>query len=364
MNSWKLGHRSSLDGLRGIAILLVLAGHLNLTGLDSGGWVGVTMFFALSGFLITTILVEEHDRTGGMDFVAFYVRRASRLLPALAIFLTAVVVWRLAIGATEHIKWQTASVALYFGNWYRLWAIDDLGPLAHTWSLAIEEQFYLLWPVVLLILLALTRGDRGRIIHLLVGAAVVGMVWRFVLWHDVSSSVDRIYVGTDTRADALLLGAALSISLTSGRLWTPSRLLTVVAVAAMYPFVWFADGTHLQDQSLIGLAVCSVASVVVVAYAATHPARLLALPPLIFFGRISYGLYLWQYPAFVVAGSAAAATINPLGVPAMWWAVLIAILISVASSHLVEQPILAWSRRWAVRRREASEGWSGVPQPV
>lgn len=151
---WQLGYRPGLDALRGVAVLAVMLGHVNVTGFDSGGWVGVNVFFVLSGFLVTALLLKEHGQSGSIDLIAFYRRRFLRLMPAFVLVVVVVSAVRIFVG-DDHIRANAAASLLYYSNWYRIVSGDDMGPLAHTWSLAIEEQFYLVWPLVLLLLLPL-----------------------------------------------------------------------------------------------------------------------------------------------------------------------------------------------------------------
>jgi len=239
----RLGYRPALDGIRAIAIVLVLGFH---TGLLGGGFLGVDLFFVLSGFLITGLLVEEWDRYQEISLAGFYTRRMRRLFPALVLTLVGVGVLYLALPGVNHGigYWPTvASVAAYSSNWlaafgsHGSWA--SLGMLGHTWSLAIEEQFYLVWPIVVLVLLR-RRWPAGPIIIALLAGAAASEALRWLVWMD-SYSIGA-YTRTDTHADGLLLGCALGLLLRHERAGRLHRLLS-------------ADATLTAAALVIGVAV-------------------------------------------------------------------------------------------------------------
>jgi peptidoglycan/LPS O-acetylase OafA/YrhL len=271
---WRLGYRPALDAIRAVAVLLVIFGHGDAPLIGGGAAVGVTMFFALSGFLITRLLLTERERTGKVSLRGFYMRRARRLLPALVplVILAGVVLW-IDRGPLASVVSVTAT-SLYFANWVHAAGID-MGPLAHTWSLAIEEQFYIVWPVTMLFGLALF-GRRGLIAAMIVGA-VGSVLVRAVLWDDVY----RAYAGTDARADALLIGCTLALLSWTGRRWVAVPGALAVGAAMLLPTIPL---THT-------LAALGTAGLIYGLYDA--PWRLRGLAGV---GRISYGLYLWHYP--------------------------------------------------------------------
>src|SRR3989442_13537110 len=204
---FRLGYRPALDGLRAVSVLAVMLHH---SGLLVGGWLGVDVFFALSGFLITTLLIEEHRRTGVIGLKRFYVRRALRLLPGLLALVIVVGVITIADPASVDlaaILLRLAAVLFYVANW-AIMAGFGLYPFAHTWSLAIEEQFYALWPLALLVLL---RYVRTRVVIVsIVGAGIAARI----LWRGVrvpGGCVAWGYQAVDAPADSLLVGCAFSI---------------------------------------------------------------------------------------------------------------------------------------------------------
>ena len=342
-NRWKLGHRPALDGLRGTAVLLVMASHIGLTGFGSGGWPGVTLFFVLSGFLISTLLLEERAATGGVRLRAFYFRRACRLFPALAAFVVIVGGAQILSGAPK-IGTVLVGIVLYYSNWDFVRGIA-VAPMAHVWSLAIEEQFYIVWPGLLLAGLAITKGRLKMILIGLAIGIIASTVLRLVLF-DISG-YSRAYYGTDTRADALLLGCALAVVFHSGRILSPSRLFAIVAALVIFVISWPPYLPQYNGPEMLGLTAGALASVVLVALAATKGSRILELRPLVLTGRISYGLYLWHVPILGVSSVAFADVFGHD--PSFRWHVVVFFVMSFAAAivswYVVESPIQRWGRR-------------------
>jgi peptidoglycan/LPS O-acetylase OafA/YrhL len=279
----RLGYVPALDGLRGIAIAIVVAYHAS--GWPKGGWLGVDLFFVLSGFLITTLLLDEHAATGTIRLRAFYARRARRLLPALGVLLLTY----LAISAAHGVDalGLVARWGLYTGNVYEaFWpgAAQHLVGLNHLWSLAQEEQFYLAWPVALLAV------RRTRNPALVLGLLVLALVaYRDILVLRGASDA-RIYFAPDTHLDGLLLGAALAFH-RRRRAFDVSRLHLVAAAWTAFLIVALIPALGITEVAF--LPVFEGAMVVLVAAAVTG-----ALPvprPLIWLGGISYSLYLWHF---------------------------------------------------------------------
>jgi peptidoglycan/LPS O-acetylase OafA/YrhL len=279
-------HRPELDGLRGIAILVVLAAHTGVPFFsDGGGGAGVTLFFVLSGYLITSLLLAEKARYGRVDLRAFYVRRALRLFPALAAVL--IVVALLALTGTmpreaqEGVDYRIvlAGVVAYVVNWVAV-AGQSIGLLGHTWSLAVEEQFYILWPTLLLVGLKLGRKWLAPILILLI---FLDIPYRVLL--DLNGGFMHVFVGTDTRGDALLFGCVLAILETR---WHVAAGWAGVAGVLALALVWPGD-PGLGAQILF-IPAAAIAGTLAVAGCPT----ILAWRPLAFIGKISYGLYLWH----------------------------------------------------------------------
>jgi peptidoglycan/LPS O-acetylase OafA/YrhL len=346
-------HLPQLDGLRTVAVVLVLVYHVARTeGLSflPGGFVGVDVFFVLSGFLITTLLLREHAKTGRIDLKRFYVRRLWRLYPAV-LLVSAVVATAIALAppssdlAPAH-PWESLVALSYGMSW---WSGLELtgGPylLGLTWSLSVEEHFYLLWP---LLLLALLR--RGGGLRAVVGVAALANAWPAVLWLS-GADPDRLYYLPDSRFSQLLTGCALAVLLLRrdepgglGRLrraFTPAAALcaltamAVVALVAHRTDAWYWVG----GMQLLGLAAATVIGSLVL-HADSLLSGALRWGPMPALGRWSYGIYLWHLPlirlAQPVLGETLAVTTG---------AALLAIPVAAASYRFVEQPVLKWSRR-------------------
>ncbi|HEV2309915.1 MAG TPA: acyltransferase, partial [Acidimicrobiia bacterium] len=262
-----------LDGLRGAAVAAVVlfhAGHL------VGGWLGVDLFFVLSGFLITSLLLEERAARDGVALGAFWARRARRLLPALFLMLAGVGAYALVFAAPNELSQIRAdglATLGYVANWHQIahgtsyWDLFRApSPLQHAWSLAIEEQFYLVWPLVVVAVLAWRRSVRGVLVAALVGAAASFAV--MLLLYTPGADPQRVYLGTDARASSILLGAALAAA-GAARWRVRSRAGRVaLEVAAWAGLGWLAWAfTQLDGQSALlvhgGLLLCGVAAVAV-----------------------------------------------------------------------------------------------------
>ncbi len=361
-----------LDGMRAIAVLAVIAFHLTFSW-ARGGLLGVGVFFVLSGYLITDLLVAEHGRRGRIALPRFWRRRARRLLPALFVMLFVVTVWVTLFDRSQipAVRSDLLPGIFYYSNWWYVFQhvsyFAQFGPptpLGHLWSLAIEEQFYLVWPFVVLAGLTWVR-DRRVMIALVLGAAAASAV-EMALLYAPGTDPTRIYDGTDTRAFGLLIGAALALALPRGRTFAPVGTgarhlldgLGVAALAGIFVMFW---RTGEYDPFLYrgGLVLLSVLTALVTAVVVHPGARLgtwLGREPLRWIGERSYGIYLWHYPVIVLT--------TPLGAaPSLLRATLqVAASIGLAalSWRYVEQPVRhgALSRQWA---RMRSHRWTWPP---
>ncbi|HEX6567750.1 MAG TPA: acyltransferase family protein [Acidimicrobiales bacterium] len=318
-----LDYRPALDGLRAVAVLAVMAEHAGLRAPGStqpllpGGFLGVDVFFVISGFLITSLLLVEHHRSGGVDLRAFWLRRARRLLPAVALMVagTAVLVAAADLPLDAASARGDAFAALgYVANW-RFVVTDQSyfaafglpSPFRHLWSLSVEEQWYVVFPPVLVGLCALVRRRPGALLAVLVGAALASAAW-MAACHTPGEDPSRVYYGTDTRAQALLVGAALSVVMVRfpgvtrrvGALTPVMAVAGVVVLAALFHTVE-GQGASLYRGGFLVVAVVSAAAVGGVALpGARGPVHwLLGRRGPVLVGRISYGLYLWHWPLFV-----------------------------------------------------------------
>ena len=368
-----LGNRPGLDGLRAIAVGLVLLHHTaailiprEAGSFFTGGFLGVDLFFVLSGFLITTLLLERRERREARPLRSFYARRALRLLPAVAALLVGNVLVAMVeekgVGDAIGSFWVVFS---YTTNWALLYGFGHLSPnLSHLWSLAIEEQFYAVWPLVLLGALSLGLARR-RMAWICVALAVAAAVWRAALYESGSEWLE-IYIRTDARADALLIGAALALvrpDLMLARLHP--RLRSAMGSVALILLIGIASRVHGSSGSLylggytvVALLAGALICVELAGPWALHP--VLASRPMVLVGRLSYSLYLWHFLVFRVVDQHVAESSTVLRV-ALGWVVTIAV--SVASFHLVERPALRVKDRIGRRDRVERAGPRPAPAP-
>ena len=364
-----------LDGMRGIAILAVLTFHLNSQWL-SGGFLGVDIFFVISGFLITSLLVKEHRWTGRIDLRSFWTRRARRLLPAL---LTVVVLTPLLAQSVQRdllvgIGRQVFGALTFTTNWVEIAAGSDYfhatSPqlLMNLWSLAVEEQFYLLWPLVMVLLLTRVRRPLTR------AAIVGGLGLTSALLMAVRLNPDaptRVYYGTDTHLMGLMLGAALAIAFASSAragtrsaLWTRhrTRLLAAAGVTLGALLVFLDESSPLTFRG--GILLASAATAVLVLGAVDRPGRLrtfLLTPSLAWIGQRSYGIYLWHWPVILLID--ADQSTQSAGPAYLWsraWAVLVTMAIADLSFRFLETPV---RRHGLVGSLRALRAWVALDGP-
>ena len=348
-------HLPGLDGLRALAVIGVLAFHDDRL---TGGFLGVDLFFAVSGFLITTLLIDELQRTNTIDLIGFWGRRLRRLLPAVMVLLVVVVIFFRLFADTG--QWIIARndapwAQFYVANWHQIssgagyWdAFAAPSAFEHLWSLAIEEQFYVVWP---LLVIGAWRIGRTRALGTLTG---IGIIASFVAMLTIYDGGDptRVYMGTDTRAFSLLCGAFVALpairhAITAGmqKFRRAASGLTAALIVAL-GFMWFTvDG---QSEWLFrgGLLAHSIASAVIAVLIASSSSRLSVIfswRPLAHIGRLSYALYLWHWPVFIFCTSERL-DINGLALTAVRLAITFAL--SIASYLLVEQPI-RHKAKWA-----------------
>jgi peptidoglycan/LPS O-acetylase OafA/YrhL/lysophospholipase L1-like esterase len=363
-----------LDGLRAIAVLAVIAFHEQL-GWAPGGLLGVGVFFTLSGYLITDLLLGQWVTRRRLALADFWGRRARRLLPALFVMLALVTAWvtvadRARLGA---LRGADAAAATYSSNWYLIIQGQSYfarfappQPLDHLWSLAVEEQFYLAWPWLLLAgLLCVRRLRRGRPggiawLALPTLALAACSAWAMLVLYHPGFDPTRVYEGTDTRAAGLLIGAALAMAWPSRRP-EPGRAARVlldaggVAGLAVIGLMIWRTGQYSPFLYRGGLVVLSVASAGVIAAVAVPRAltgRALGCAPLRWLGVRSYGIYLWHYPVIVLTTPANAT--EDLGRAA--WQTAVTIALAALSWHYIEEPIRhgALARLW---KRLRSTPW-------
>ena len=357
----RFAYQPALDGVRAFAVLSVLAYHLD-AGWAQGGFLGVDAFFVLSGFLITSLLVGEFARHGGISFAGFWARRARRLLPALLLVLLAVAAYGVLAAPADQLdrlRGDGLATLFYGANWRFIASgqsyfdlFSEASPLRHMWSLAIEEQFYLVWPLITFACLRLARG-RHWLLGLVCGAGAGASIATMAMLYDPVDP-SRAYYGTDSRAHLLLIGAGLALVLAR---WSPRGAarsgVHAFGLAGALACVGF--WTLVPDTSAWmyrgGYAVFGICVALVIT-SAVQPGRFalrsfLSLAPLVWIGRISYGLYLWHWPVIVVASPARTGLDGP---SLTVLRVGLTFALATASFYLVERPIRrgALKGRWAM----------------
>jgi peptidoglycan/LPS O-acetylase OafA/YrhL len=365
-----------LDGVRAIAVLAVLLYHGQVPW-ARGGFLGVDVFFVLSGFLIAGLLLAERQRWGSVDLSAFWLRRARRLLPALFLVLVGVAVYAATLASPTQrsvIRGDALATLGYVANWRFVLAeqsyfaqYDEPSPLRHMWSLGIEEQFYLVFPLLLVGLLAL--GVRQWGLAAVLSAGALGSAALAAVLYLPGTDPSRAYYGTDTRLQALLVGAVAAVlfrnvtargdrgplaylSIAGRSVPLPGRYsVGVLGLTGLAVLGWLARDTDgwLYRGGFLLVAVLSAAVVVAAAAERSATARLLSVEPLRRIGIISYGLYLWHWPVYVVFSPA---RIGFDGAGLLLLRLGVTFALAIASYLLVERPVRAGalSRRWAPRQ--------------
>jgi peptidoglycan/LPS O-acetylase OafA/YrhL len=342
-----------LDGLRAIAVFAVIFFHLGFPW-ASGGLLGVSIFFVLSGYLITDILISEWQERGTISLKVFWLRRARRLFPALYLTLILLLFWLILFRPSMLASFRLDALAaiFYVSNWWYIvhhlsyfesYANPSL--LIHFWSLGVEEQFYLFWPLFMIFALRHPRVRRFLVV-LTIGAAVLSAVWMAVLYQP-GEDPSRIYYGTDTRAFSLLIGAALAMVLPSRKFTrmtltrTKRLFLEAAGILALAVVVTTIALSNEYDGFVYqwGMFVLSLATAVVIA-AAAHPStwfgKIIGCFPLRWIGLRSYGMYLWQYPIIMLSLNNFDAGVPRLARYIV--EIVLIIVVSTLSLELVENP--------------------------
>ena len=389
-NLSKVPYLPGLDGMRALAVIAVLVYHANTEWL-SGGFLGVEVFFVISGYLITLLLMAERERTGTVRIGAFWMRRARRLLPALflMLFLLLTYTWIFRSDELGKLRGDMLGALLYVTNWYQIWvgqgysSSGDFAPLRHLWSLAVEEQFYLLWPLVMMLLLRRT-GTRNVALaaRWLVLAALVVTVVTALLYHPgpigdcavnpdaywtlgerCISKGDALYLSTITRSSGILLGAAFAMvwrpmAIMRGPLRNANRLLDIIAVVGLLLLGLLNWKLHFVTPSgadawlfrggFLWTALATLMVIAAVTHRRTLTSRVLGNPVLVWIGTRSYGLYLYSWPIYQIIRKVAG---NSLTFPQFVVAMVFTVAITEASYRFVETPI---------RRREVASWWESL----
>ena len=367
---------TGLDGVRALAVIAVLLYHLEVGWLPAG-FLGVDVFFVVSGFLITSLLVADIRRFGHFDVKRFWVRRARRLFPALILVLIGVVAFTAAVMPDElrRLRGDVLAAVGYVTNWALIYSdtsyFDSMARpplLRHLWSLAVEEQFYLLWPLAVAAGWALLRRRMLSIVWL---GALLSVALMALLYEPLSDP-SRVYFGTDTRAVGLLIGAGLAFVTTPTRLVRPAvgrrRALTELAGWAGLAGLaaWMLLGSEFTSAMYNGgfLAVSLASAALIIGAAApTSVSRLLSIPVLGWIGRRSYGIYLWHWPVIMVTRPQLDVTVDGWALDAARVAITLAL--AAASYRFVERPIIekgvaGWMRGLLTPRPRPTRALAGV----
>jgi len=348
----RLGYRPGLDGLRAISVAAVVLYHADVSWMP-GGFLGVEVFFVISGFLITTLLLEEREHAGAVSMRNFWVRRAKRLLPALYLLLAVVSVASLIVyrDAAGRMGGDVIAALLYVSNWWQIhldqsyFAQAGRPPLLqHLWSLAIEEQFYIFFPPIFILCVA--RFAHRKVRWTLVGLAVASAIYMAVLYSPFEDP-SAAYFNTFARSSGLLLGAMLAM------VWAPWRerrrsgtgagaALDITGVLGLAIIAWFFTRVNAFDSFIYrgGFFVLDVVCIVVIAVA-VHPSawlgKALGVAPLQWLGRRSYSIYLWHWPIFMVTRPGIDVPLT--GFPLFVLRITLTMIAAELSYHYIEQPI-------------------------
>lgn len=388
-----VGYLPGLDGMRAIAVVAVMIYHANADWLP-GGYLGVEVFFVISGYLITLLLISERERTGKVALGQFWLRRARRLLPALGAMLALVMAYTAAFqsGSLGQLRGDVVAGLTYVTNWYQVWvgqgytASGDFAPLRHLWSLAVEEQFYLVWPLVMMVILA--RGSRNLLraaqwlVVVAVAVTVVSVVaftpgriadcevtpeQYWMIGDRCISKLDSLYLSSVTRSSGLLLGAAFAMmwrpaAIMRGPLRTKGLTLDLIGIlgaGGLFAMFWTVHLVGPDGGGAVlfrgGLLACAVLTLMVTA-AVTHSqaftGRILGNAVLLWVGTRSYGLYLYHWPIYQAIRKVAG---NPLTVVEFVGAMIATGVITEISYRVIETPI---------RRGTVGAWWKRLREPV
>ena len=359
MTNNKSKYLPSIDSLRALAVLAVIIYHVDVNYLP-GGFLGVDLFFVLSGYLISSLIIKEYKKTGSLNLYNFYIRRARRLLPAVYFMITVVLVVMVMFNGVLLKKSHLDAIFgyIYSSNWWyifhKLDYFDSFGsqsPFKHLWSLAIEEQFYMIFPLLFLLINRKKKDKDGfyklnrNFLYVILGVILVSLIAHIILF-DINN-ISRIYFGTDTRAFSLLVGAVGAILYPMDKLntkITPQEnllysVVSLISIAALITIMIYTSeyNTWLYRGGFLLVAILGIIIIISSGKQHTVMAKLLSFKPVVFIGKISYSLYLWHFPVLVLT-----TPVSEIGKPNIFFVVLRVILtfiLAIISYALVETPI-------------------------
>ena len=359
MSNNKSKYLPSIDSLRALAVLAVIIYHVDVNYLP-GGFLGVDLFFVLSGYLISSLIIKEYRKTGSLNLYNFYIRRARRLLPAVYFMITVGLVVMVLFNEVLLRKSHLDAIFgyIYSSNWWyifhKLDYFDSFGaqsPFKHLWSLAIEEQFYMIFPLLFLLVNRKKKSKDGtyklnkNFLYVVLGLILVSLIAHILLF-DINN-ISRIYFGTDTRAFSLLVGVVGAILYPMERLHakvTPQQnmiysVVSLVSIATLITVMIYTSeyNTLLYRGGFLLVAILGLIVIISSGKQHTLMSRLLSFKPVVFIGKISYSLYLWHFPVLVLT-----TPVSEIGNPNIIFVILRVILtfiLATASYVFVETPI-------------------------
>ena len=359
MTNNKSKYLPSIDSLRALAVLAVIIYHVDVNYLP-GGFLGVDLFFVLSGYLISSLIIKEYKKTGSLNLYNFYIRRARRLLPAVYFMITVVLVVMVMFNGVLLKKSHLDAIFgyIYSSNWWyifhKLDYFDSFGsqsPFKHLWSLAIEEQFYMIFPLLFLLINRKKKDKDGfyklnrNFLYVILGVILVSLIAHIILF-DINN-ISRIYFGTDTRAFSLLVGAVGAILYPMDKLntkITPQEnlvysVVSLISIVALITIMIYTSeyNTWMYRGGFLLVAILGIIIIISSGKQHTVMAKLLSFKPVVFIGKISYSLYLWHFPVLVLT-----TPVSEIGKPNIFFVVLRVILtfiLAIISYALVETPI-------------------------
>ena len=359
MSNNKSKYLPSIDSLRALAVLAVIIYHVDVNYLP-GGFLGVDLFFVLSGYLISSLIIKEHKNTGSVNLYNFYIRRARRLLPAVYFMITVGLVVMVLFNEVLLRKSHLDAIFgyIYSSNWWyifhKLDYFDSFGaqsPFKHLWSLAIEEQFYMIFPLLFLLVNRKKKSKDGtyklnkNFLYVVLGLILVSLIVHILLF-DINN-ISRIYFGTDTRAFSLLVGVVGAILYPMERLHAKVTLqqnliysvVSLVSIATLITVMIYTSeyNTWLYRGGFLLVAILGLIVIISSGKQHTLMSRLLSFKPVVFIGKISYSLYLWHFPILVLTTPVA-----EVGNPNIYLVILRVVLtfvVAIVSYVFVETPI-------------------------
>lgn len=343
----------SIDGLRALAVIAVIAYHLNFSW-AKGGFIGVDIFFVLSGYLITNILLTQWEKNQTLQLKQFWLRRFRRLIPAAYVMIVVVVIFSVLFHSEilKNLRGDAIASFFYVSNWWFIFHnvsyFDSFGmpsPLKNLWSLAIEEQFYLIWPVFLLVFLRWVKNPK-LLLKIVIGLGLLSAIWMTILYVP-GTDPSRVYYGTDTRLFDLLSGCALAFVWPFNRLSPniPKRSKAALNIAGTISILFFLLITALVSEyqpflyrgGLLFVAIMGVVMIATIAHPASYLSKIFSFKPIRWIGTRSYGIYLWHYPIITLT-----TPVLEIGQPSIWRSILqvaATFIIAELSFRYIETPI-------------------------